>query len=1073
MALHKGTLAMFDNSVGVSDVVLLYPVTEDDFIKNLQTRFEHDLIYTYIGNVVISVNPYKQLPLYTHSVIEEYRSRNIYELPPHIYAIADDAYRSMRDRNLDQCIIISGESGSGKTEASKAIMQYVAEVSGKGQEIDRVKEQLLLSNPVLEAFGNAKTAKNDNSSRFGKYMDIEFDYKGDPIGGVITNYLLEKSRVASRNPGERSFHIFYQLLSGADKSLLESLMLTPDPEKYTFLRNGCTEVSSIDDKGNFEKIRSGMQVIGFSETEVESVFQLVASILKLGNLQLVAKSNEDGTDGCDIEDHSELYAVGELLSCDMEDLEKSLTKRTVEVKTETVTTDLSSGELFFFIIVYIVFQNNSFEQFIINYCNEKLQQIFIELTLKEEQEEYIKEGIEWIQVEYFNNAVICDLIEKNNTGILALLDEECLRPGDVSDSTFLKKLDSKCHDHPHYESRNCKKNQSDKTLPYDAFRLKHYAGNVLYKVDGFIDKNNDLLFRGLSKAMYNCEHPLLKTLFPEGNPRQKSLKRPATAGSQFKVSVTELMKNLLSKNPNYIRCIKPNDDKKPDVLDVKIVTHQVRYLGLLENVWVRRAGYAFRQPYEVFLARYKMLTPMTWPVWRDEARQGVQLILQMQSVPPSEYAFGNTKIFIKNPKLLFDMEEKRREKMHYLATLIQKVWRGWHQKTKYKRMRASQVVISAQLRMYLARKLYLKKKVSTVKIQSYLRRWMAQQLLKELKRKALVLWAVGVIHKNFLGWQARMKVKQIRTERRRDWAVSVIHKYFVGWQVRKQYHNQFRRVAGPKVARFFVLALKKKFLLDLKDKLPSISPVCNDWPKCSGRFKNASEELRKIYHRWRCRKYRQRFDSNPSAAFKMKEKQAASELFKSRKDIYPHSVGHPFKGDYIDLKLNHKWQKLSKNSVDEDVVFADLAMKVNRANGKMVQFLLVMSTESILVMEHRTMIIKYRIPFEQITGIALSPYTDKLVVFHLQKPKENDAILCRKGDFIFSCAHVVELVAKAYLAIQNHVGKPPDVKIANQLQADFKGHNVDIIFRKADPNVQKDGILRLSRKGNKLDVFEP
>ncbi|CAL1536217.1 unnamed protein product, partial [Lymnaea stagnalis] len=187
MALHVGTLQIFENNVGVSDAVLLDPMTEEAFIDNLVKRFEHQQIYTYIGNVVVSVNPYEKLPLYTHAVIEEYRSRNIYELPPHIYAITDDAYRSMRDKNLDQCIIISGESGAGKTEASKVIMQYVAEVSGKGQDIDRVKEQLLQSNPVLEAFGNAKTTRNDNSSRFGKYMDIEFDFKGDPVGGVITN----------------------------------------------------------------------------------------------------------------------------------------------------------------------------------------------------------------------------------------------------------------------------------------------------------------------------------------------------------------------------------------------------------------------------------------------------------------------------------------------------------------------------------------------------------------------------------------------------------------------------------------------------------------------------------------------------------------------------------------------------------------------------------------------------------------------------------------------------------------------------------------------------------------------
>lgn len=236
MALHQGSLAILENNVGVSDAVLLDPVSEDAFIENLKLRYQHNQIYTYIGTVVVSVNPYKTTPLYTPNIIEEYRSRNIYELPPHIYAITDEAYRSMRDRHLDQCIIISGESGAGKTEASKVIMQYVAEVSGKGENIDTVKEQLLQSNPVLEAFGNAKTNKNDNSSRFGKYMDIEFDFKGDPIGGVITNYLLEKSRVAVQMAGERNFHIFYQLLQGAKLSTLESLKLTREINDYNILK---------------------------------------------------------------------------------------------------------------------------------------------------------------------------------------------------------------------------------------------------------------------------------------------------------------------------------------------------------------------------------------------------------------------------------------------------------------------------------------------------------------------------------------------------------------------------------------------------------------------------------------------------------------------------------------------------------------------------------------------------------------------------------------------------------------------------------------------------------------------
>ncbi|KAK6970814.1 unconventional myosin-Ib, partial [Biomphalaria glabrata] len=1152
MALHLGTLQIFENNVGVSDAVLLDPMTEEAFIDNLEKRFQHQQIYTYIGNVVVSVNPYEKLPLYTHAVIEEYRSRNIYELPPHIYAITDDAYRSMRDKNLDQCIIISGESGAGKTEASKVIMQYVAEVSGKGQDIDRVKEQLLQSNPVLEAFGNAKTTRNDNSSRFGKYMDIEFDFKGDPVGGVITNYLLEKSRVASQNSGERSFHIFYQMLSGMDDSSLSQLLLIRGAENYNFLnKSGCVEVDTRDDVGDFRAVQNGMTVIGFEQEEVDNIFKLLASILKLGNIDFSERPNADGTDGCDVTNMSEVEEVCQLIGCSSDILAGSLMQRTVAVKGDMVKTDLSLAgatyardalckaiysRLFTWLIKRInssikvredlqtrtkvmgvldiygfeVFQNNSFEQFIINYCNEKLQQIFIELTLKEEQDEYVKEGIEWIHVDYFNNSVICDLIEKQNLGILALLDEECLRPGNTSDKTFLDKLDERCSKHPHYESR--KKNQSDKSLPHDAFRLKHYAGSVLYKVNGFIDKNNDLLFRDLSQAMYVCSHPMLQELFPEGKPGENSLKRPITAGSQFKTSVTELMKNLSSKNPNYIRCIKPNDYKQANVLDREIVKHQVRYLGLMENVRVRRAGYAFRQAYPLFLFRYKMLATETWPHWTGNPMEGVQKILEAQGIPSEEFAFGKTKIFIRNPRLLFDMEERRRERMHHLATLIRATWLQYKYRKLYQRMRASQIIIAAIYRGYWAKKRYQKVKKSTLIIQCYTRGWKARVILRELKLakrreeaatyickiyrgyKARCLLAhlkhekhlnicATTIRKTYLGWKARKLLAAMKKEKKVLWANQVIHKYYRGWKVRQQYRPKFRRIAGPKISRFMITALKKQYLLKLKRSLPSMSPTCEDWPKPPNRFKATSEELRKIFHRWRCAQYRKKID--PATKEKLNEKMTASDLFKDKKEIYPASVPQPFRGDYVDIKSNVKWQKLSKSTQDTTIIFADNVNKVNRADGKMVSKVLVLTNQALLVLDPKSLVIKYRIPLTMIHKISVSPFKDNLCIFHLLKEdeeeegedeeeedggRENGEIASKKGDFIFSTAHVIEAVTKTLLEMKK-VCKPPEVQILPQINADFRGSTVEVSFKKSQGE-SVNGSVKIARKGNRLDIME-
>ncbi|NWI02298.1 MYO1B protein, partial [Tichodroma muraria] len=347
-------------------------------------------------------------------------------------------------------------------------------------------------------------------------------------------------------------------------------------------------------------------------------------------------------------------------------------------------------------------QDNSFEQFIINYCNEKLQQIFIELTLKEEQEEYIREGIEWTHIEYFNNAVICDLIENNQTGILAMLDEECLRPGTVTDDTFLEKLNQVCATHQHFESRmsKCSRFLNDTSLPHSCFRIQHYAGKVMYQVEGFVDKNNDLLYRDLSQAMWKANHSLIKALFPEGNPAKINLKRPPTAGSQFKASVATLMKNLQTKNPNYIRCIKPNDKKAAHVFNEALVCHQIRYLGLLENVRVRRAGYAFRQPYEPCLERYKMLCKQTWPHWRGPARAGVEVLFNELGIPEEEFSFGRSKIFIRNPRTLFKLEDLRKQRLEDLATLIAKIYRGWKCRTRFLLMKKCQIVVASWYRRY-------------------------------------------------------------------------------------------------------------------------------------------------------------------------------------------------------------------------------------------------------------------------------------------------------------------------------------------------------------------------------------
>nr|XP_020450319.1 unconventional myosin-Ib isoform X4 [Monopterus albus] len=1065
--------SLLDNMIGVGDMVLLEPLSEDSFLENLKKRFDHSEIYTYIGSVVISMNPYRSLPIYTPDKVEEYRNRNFYELSPHIYALADEAYRSLRDQDKDQCILITGESGAGKTEASKLVMSYVAAVCGKGQEVNKVKEQLLQSNPVLEAFGNAKTVRNDNSSRFGKYMDIEFDFKGDPLGGVISNYLLEKSRVVKQPRGERNFHVFYQLLSGASDDTLKKLRLHRDVSKYNYLSLDSAVVSGLDDAANFRTVRNAMQIVGFMEDEVQSVLQLVAAVLKLGNIEFKPESRCNGTDESRIKDKNDLKEMCELLGIEQSVLERAFSYRTVEAKLEKVSTTLNVAQayyardalaknlysrLFTWLVTRInesikaqtktrhkvmgvldiygfeIFEDNSFEQFIINYCNEKLQQIFIELTLREEQEEYVREGIEWTNIEYFNNAVICDLIENNKNGILAMLDEECLRPGTVTDETFLDKLNTVCAEHQHFESRLSKNSKflTDHSLPHNCFRIQHYAGKVLYRVEGFMDKNNDLLYRDLSQAMYKANHSLIKQLFPEGNPAKVNLKRPPTAGFQFRASVSTLMKNLQTKNPNYIRCIKPNDKKAPHIFTESLIRHQVRYLGLMENVRVRRAGYAFRQTYEPCLERYKMLCKRTWPHWRGRAREGVEVLMADLQVPAEEFSYGRSKIFIRNPRTLFFLEERRRQCLQDLATLIQKIYRGWKCRSHFLLLKKSQIVVAAWYRRYAQQKKYQRIKSATTVVQSYARGWQARKLLRELKY-----------------------------QKRCEEAATTIAAYWHGTQVRREYRKFFRAHAGKKIYDFTIQRIMQKYFLGLRNNLPSMSPIDKNWPARTYLFLDgAHAELRRIFHLWRCKKYRSQFTEERKAVYE--EKLEASEIFKDKKALYPSSVSQPFKGDYLEISKNPKYQKLN-NAVDEKVLLADVVNKINRANGKGTARIFLPTKKSVVLADQKTGQVKASVPLPDLTSVSVSTQSDG---FFALKLKEGSASAV-KGDFLLSSEHLIEIITKLHRIGATATDREQlSIDISDEFLVQFKQDKVCVKFVQGAP--KNGNSVSCKRKNNRL-----
>ncbi|XP_076136370.1 myosin IEb [Alosa pseudoharengus] len=713
---------------GVDDMVLLSKINEDSITENLKKRYMDDYIFTYIGPVLISVNPFKQLPYFTDREVELYQAAAQYENPPHIYALADNMYRNMMIDMENQCVIISGESGAGKTVAAKYIMSYISKVSGGGPKVQHVKDIILQSNPLLEAFGNAKTVRNNNSSRFGKYFEIQFSRGGEPDGGKISNFLLEKSRVVSQNHGERNFHIYYQLLNGATKEQRENLGVTTPDYYYYLNQSGTYTVEDVNDKKEFADTMEAMTVVGLSQDERDTVLQIVAGILHLGNIAFREEGNYAVVDSEDF-----LAFPAFLLGISQDGLKSKLTSRIMDSKwggkTESISVTLNTEQasftrdalskalysrLFDFLVDVInkamqkdneefnigvldiygfeIFQKNGFEQFCINFVNEKLQQIFIELTLKAEQEEYVHEGIRWTAIEYFNNKIVCDLIESklNPLGIMSILDDVCATmhaKGEGADQTLLQKLQSQIGNHEHFNSWN------------KGFIVHHYAGKVSYDVSGFCERNRDVLFNDIIELMQGSEFDFIKALFPENLDAEKR-GRPTTASIKIKKQANDLVQRLMKCTPHYIRCIKPNETKKPHDWEDSRAKHQVEYLGLRENIRVRRAGFAFRRPFSKFLHRYAILTKETWPTWKGDERKGVLHLLSSVNMDSDQYQLGKTKVFIKAPESLFLLEEMRERKYNGYARVIQKAWRKHIAVRKYVKMReeASDILLNKKER---------------------------------------------------------------------------------------------------------------------------------------------------------------------------------------------------------------------------------------------------------------------------------------------------------------------------------------------------------------------------------------
>ncbi|XP_053673304.1 myosin-VIIa-like [Anopheles nili] len=697
----------------VQDMITLGDLQEYAILRNLNVRFRQKQIYTYTGSMLVAINPYEILPIYTNNEINQYRDRKLGELPPHIFAIGDSAYQEMKREKRDQCIVISGESGAGKTESTKLILQYLAATSGKHSWIE---QQIIESNPILEAFGNAKTRRNDNSSRFGKYIDVHFTSDGVIGGARIEQYLLEKSRIVGQNKGERNYHIFYSMLAGMTKEERKRLDLEDAPKSYAYLTSGQTLLcEGRNDAKEFADVRAAMKVLAFEDQEIQSILSLLAAILHMGNIKYKATVVQN-IDAVEISDTLNVGRVAVLLGVAKPLLMSALTRRTIIAHGERVVSHLSKdqaleardafvkaiyGKLFIMIVDKInkaiyksspkgrlsigvldifgfeQFEVNSFEQLCINYANENLQQFFVKHIFKMEQAEYAREGINWTNIEFIDNQEVLDMIGMKSLNLMSLIDEETRFPKGT-DLTMLSKLHTTHGSKPAYVKPKYDKDP--------AFGVQHFAGPVYYRVEGFLEKNRDSFSADLKELVTKSSNEYLVALFGSDNSLDTS-KRSITLSLQFRNSLDSLMRTLSMCHPYFIRCIKPNDVKKPNIIDKALCVRQLRYSGMMETAKIRKAGYAIRHTYREFVDRYRHLGNGIGPAHKVDCVQATKDICRKVLVSiPDDYQFGMTKVFLKESHDYLLETERSRVYLHYVV-LIQRAFRRvlfWRMLRRYR-----------------------------------------------------------------------------------------------------------------------------------------------------------------------------------------------------------------------------------------------------------------------------------------------------------------------------------------------------------------------------------------------------
>uniref|UniRef100_A0AAQ6IKU5 Myosin X, like 1 n=1 Tax=Anabas testudineus TaxID=64144 RepID=A0AAQ6IKU5_ANATE len=752
---------------GVEDMSTLAELHEAAIMHNLFLRYQKDNIYTNIGSILAAVNPYKQIAgLYDSAAVDLYSKHQMGELPPHIFAVANECYRCLWKRHDSQCVLISGESGAGKTESTKLLLKFLSVMSQNStgtplsERTTRVEQALVQSSPIMEAFGNAKTVYNNNSSRFGKFIQLHFSQNGNIQGGCIIDYLLEKNRVVRQNPGERNYHIFYALLAGADKNHRDMYLLSEGPESYHYLsQSGCVHDRSLNDKQLFDSVMEALKVMEFTEEEIRDVFKLLSAVLQMGNIEFMTAG------GAQITSKGVVSNVSELLGLDSFQLSEVLTQRSMILRGEEICSPLTVeqavdsrdsvamalySQCFSWIIMRINqkikgkenfksigildifgfenFEVNRFEQFNINYANEKLQEYFNKHIFSLEQLEYNREGIQWEAIDWMDNAECLDLVEKK-LGMLALINEESRFPKGT-DYTLLEKLHSRHAANPYYVKPRVTDHQ---------FGIKHYAGEVLYDVRGILEKNRDTFRDDILFILKDSRLDFIYDLFERVGSRNgdETLKmgtarRKPTVSSQFRDSLHSLMATLSASNPFFVRCIKPNMEKKANQFDPDVVLNQLRYSGMLETVKIRRAGFPVRRTFKDFYSRYKMILKST--NHSDDEKQCCSELLTLHDKAKKGWQLGKTKVFLK--EALEQRLEKEREEVRRRAGMVIRAHiLSYVARKQYKRILSSVVTLQKNYRAHFWRRIFLRLRCATIILQKHHRGLLARSLYRQLKEE--------------------------------------------------------------------------------------------------------------------------------------------------------------------------------------------------------------------------------------------------------------------------------------------------------------------------------------------------